>query len=77
VLVDGSAVEVFANDGAEVFASRWFCPQKESLAVANTFAHGGSLWPMEDVMGKEYAFAKEKGLAPDLAMPGWNETVPH
>jgi hypothetical protein len=70
-------VEVFANDGAEVFASRWFCPKKESLAVANTFAHGGSLWPMEDVMGKEYAFAKEKGLAPDLAMPGWNETVPH
>lgn len=77
VLVDGSAVEVFANDGAEVFASRWFCPEKESLAIANTFAHSGSVWPMEDVMSKEYASAREMGLAPDLAMPGWNETIPH
>jgi beta-fructofuranosidase len=77
VLVDGSAVEVFANDGAEVFASRWFCPEKESLVIASTFAHGGSIWSMKDVMGKEYAFAREMGLAPDLAMPGWNETIPH
>jgi beta-fructofuranosidase len=77
VLVDGSAVEVFANDGAEVFASRWFCPEKESLFIASTFAHSGSIWSMEDVMGKEYASAREMGLAPDLAMPGWNETIPH
>ncbi|MBR3313961.1 MAG: hypothetical protein IKG18_07465 [Atopobiaceae bacterium] len=28
------------------------------------------------LMGKEYAFAREMGIAPDLAMPGWNETIP-
>ena len=38
---------------------------------------GGSTWSMKDVMGTEYAFAREMDLAPDLAMPGWNETIPH
>ena len=77
VLVDGSAVEVFANDGAEVFASRWFCPEKESLAVASSFAGTGIVWPLEDVMSEEYRVATELGEAPDLDLPGWNETTPH
>ena len=77
VLVDGSAVEVFANGGAEVFASRWFCPQKEHLAVASSFAGTGIVWPLEDVMSEEYRVATELGEAPDLDLPGWNETIPH
>ncbi len=36
----------------------------------------GRYYFLEDVMGKEYAFVREMGLAPDLAMPDWNETIP-
>lgn len=73
VLVDGSAVEVFANGGAEVFASRWFCPEKEELAVRSSFATGGTLFPMADTMAEMYAHAQ----VPDLTLPGWNETIAH
>lgn len=68
VLVDGSAVEVFANDGAEVFASRWFCAEQPDLEVTNSFATAsGTVWAMEDTMSEVYASAQ----APDLKMPGF------
>lgn len=69
ILVDGSAVEVFANGGAEVFASRWFCPERPDLTISNSFAAQCSVWPMEDVMSGVYATAR----APELHLPGWNE----
>jgi len=69
VLVDGSAVEVFANGGADVFACRWFCDDVPDLVVHSSFtAQAGTVWPMEDVMSHVYATAQ----APDLAWPGWN-----
>ena len=73
VLVDGSAVEVFANGGAEVFASRWFCPEKEHLDVSCGFAATGCAWPLRNTMAQMYADAADK--APILTMPGWNETI--
>ena len=73
VLVDGSAIEIFANDGAEVFASRWFCPEKEDLQIASTFASAGTVWTMENTMASMYEEAA--GKAPILKMPGWNETI--
>ena len=75
VMVDGSAVEIFANGGAEVFASRWFCPEKADLAIANSFTAAGSVYPMANLMAEMYADAADK--APVLELPGWNETVPH
>ena len=75
VMVDGSAVEVFANGGAEVFASRWFCPEKDQLAITSTFAGKGVAYPMANTMAKMYAEAA--AVAPVLKMPGWNETIPH
>lgn len=68
ILVDGSAVEVFANTGAEVFACRWFCDNEPQLEITNHFdAHTATVWQMEDVMSAIYATAQ----APDLAWPGW------
>ena len=75
VLVDGSAVEVFANGGAETFASRWFCPEKADLDIESTFKAAGSVYPMANLMAEMYADAA--GKAPTLELPGWNETVPH
>ena len=75
VLVDGSAIEIFANDGAETFASRWFGPEKADLTVTSTFTTAGTIWPMADTMADMYAEAA--GRAPVLKMPGWNETIPH
>ncbi len=75
VLVDGSAVEVYANGGAEVFASRWFCPEKDDLTLACSFSAAGSAYPMQNTMVEMYETAAAK--APDLELPGWNETVPH
>ncbi len=50
VLVDGSAVEVFANGGRAAFATRWF-PRREALAVAleGTCADA-SVWSMGNGM---------------------------
>ncbi len=73
VLVDGSAVEVFANNGAEVFASRWFCPENDDLAIACSFSAAGNAYPMQDTMAEMYKTAAAK--APDLELPGWNETI--
>ncbi len=67
VLVDGSAVEIYANDGAEVFSSRWFCAEEPSLRVRCGFeAQRATVWRMEDTMSEMYATA----VAPDLKMPG-------
>ncbi len=75
IMVDGSAVEIFANGGAETFASRWFCPEKAGLAIKNDFATAGVAYPMANLMAEMYADAA--GKAPTLELPGWNETVPH
>ncbi len=46
VLVDSSAVEVYANGGRMVFSTRWF-PRDEELSVAVTgTADAGALYPM-------------------------------
>ena len=71
VLVDGSAVEVFANDGAITFASRWFCDERPQLAISSSFSADGTVWPMEDVMSDVYASA----VVPDIALPGWNQEL--
>ncbi len=75
ILVDGSAIEIFANNGAEVFASRWFGPEKDDLAVSSTFAAHGVAYPMENTMAQMYEHAASR--APVLTMPGWNQTIPH
>ena len=50
VLVDGSAVEVFADGGRAVMATRWF-PRADSLTVrARSSEVAGRLWPMGDGM---------------------------
>ncbi|MBR3226534.1 MAG: glycoside hydrolase family 32 protein [Atopobiaceae bacterium] len=67
VLVDGSVVEAYANGGALVFSSRWFCTQKPTLSVQSAFnAAQACVWSMEDAMRKMYATAK----APRLHMDG-------
>lgn len=75
ILVDGSAIEIFANNGAETFASRWFGPEKADLAVASTFDAQGVAYPMENTMAQMYERAASQ--APILTMPGWNLTIPH
>jgi beta-fructofuranosidase len=75
VMVDGSAVEIFANGGAETFASRWFCPEKESLDIESSFGTTGVAYTMANLLADMYAEAADK--APALELPGWNETVPH
>jgi beta-fructofuranosidase len=69
VLVDGSAVEIFANDGAETFASRWFGPEKAELDVSCSLTATGTVWPMRDTMAQMYATAE----APIIDFVGWNE----
>ena len=75
VLVDGSAVEIFANGGAETFASRWFCPEKADLTITSSFEAEAVAYSMTDTMTEMYAEAADR--APVLQMPGWNETSPH
>nr|WP_275060820.1 GH32 C-terminal domain-containing protein [Enorma phocaeensis] len=54
VLVDASAVEVYANGGRDVLSTRWF-PVAEELSVA---LHGscaaGHVWAMGDGMAGTY-----------------------
>ncbi|MBR3235926.1 MAG: glycoside hydrolase family 32 protein [Atopobiaceae bacterium] len=71
ILVDGSAIEIFANGGAETFASRWFGPELDHISVISTFSPAGITYPMTNTMAKMYATAQ----APDLEFPGWNETI--
>ncbi len=67
VLVDGSAVEIYANGGAEVFSCRWFPEERESLDVRSSFVASESrVFVMEDRMASMYATAK----APDLTLKG-------
>ena len=55
VLVDSSAVEVFANDGARALATRWF-PVADGLTVscAGACAYAAA-YPMGDGMQGTYA----------------------
>ncbi|MBM6775131.1 glycoside hydrolase family 32 protein [Olsenella profusa] len=53
VLVDSSAVEVYANDGQTVLSTRWF-PRADALEVALTGEAAGSLWEMGDGMAGTY-----------------------
>ncbi|OUP08918.1 hypothetical protein B5F33_06015 [Collinsella sp. An2] len=57
VLVDGSAVEVFANGGLQVMATRWF-PTAEhlSLELRGTCA-SADIWSMGDGMAETYRSA--------------------
>jgi beta-fructofuranosidase len=72
MLVDGSAVEVYANGGAEVFSCRWFCTEAPDLAVTCSFdARRVTAWTMEDVMSDVYTIAQ----APDLTWPGWKASA--
>lgn len=54
VLVDGSAIEVFANSGREVFSTRWFpVAEKLDVSVKGSIANA-RLWPMGDGMAGTY-----------------------
>ncbi len=65
VLVDGSTVEVYANDGSDVFACRWFCSMTPDLKLSYTFtATSAVAYVMEDVMSEVYATAQ----APDVPL---------
>ena len=75
ILVDGSAIEIFANQGAETFASRWFGPETDDLAIASTFDARGVAHPMGNTMAQMYEEAASQ--APILTMPAWNLTIPH
>ena len=55
VVVDTSAVEIYANGGAEVFSTRWF-PTGEKLTVRSTFeAVQAQAWPLENAMANAFA----------------------
>ena len=54
VIVDTSAIEIYANDGAEVFSTRWF-PEGDALSVRSTFAtQAASVWPLENAMANAF-----------------------
>lgn len=69
VLVDGSVVEYYANDGDLVGSSRWFCKDAQTLSLTCTFeVVSGTVWPMEDRMSAMY----ETAVAPDIRLKGYN-----
>lgn len=54
VLVDNSALEIFANNGREVFSTRWF-PTADQLGIAiKGTAEAARVWPMGDGMEGTY-----------------------
>lgn len=53
VLIDSSAVEVFANDGALAFATRWF-PRSPSLSLVQKGQALLHVWEMGDGMAGTY-----------------------
>lgn len=54
VLVDSSALEIFANSGREVFSTRWFpTADKLDIAIQGTVATA-SVWTMGDGMAGTY-----------------------
>ena len=54
VLVDNSALEIFANNGREVFSTRWF-PKADQLGIAiKGTAEAARVWPMGDGMEGTY-----------------------
>ena len=61
VLVDSSAVEVFANDGELAFATRWF-PRSPALSLAASGVDGVTAWEMGDGMSGTYPPAGQDGV---------------
>ena len=54
VLVDTSAVEIYANGGETVFSTRWF-PKADMLKVEASFkSETAAMYPMEDAMAEAY-----------------------
>ena len=54
VIVDTSAIEIYANDGAEVFSTRWF-PEGDALSVRSTFAtQAANVWPLENALANAF-----------------------
>ncbi|MBM6676238.1 glycoside hydrolase family 32 protein [Olsenella uli] len=53
VLIDSSAVEVFANDGELAFATRWF-PRADTLAIVEKGPSLFHVWEMGDGMAGTY-----------------------
>lgn len=54
MLVDASAVEVYANGGRDVLSTRWF-PVAEELSVAlRGSCAAGHVWAMGDGMAGTY-----------------------
>ena len=47
IVVDASCVEVYANDGMEVFSTRWF-PAENKLRIRSNFdVSSASVYPLE------------------------------
>jgi len=54
VIVDTSAIEIYANYGAEVFSTRWF-PEGDALSVRSTFAtQAANVWPLENALANAF-----------------------
>ena len=54
VLVDTSAIEIYANGGATVFSTRWF-PKADMFKVEASFeSERAVMYPMEDAMANAY-----------------------
>ena len=53
VLVDTSAVEIYANGGAHVFSTRWF-PLADELSVSSSFAGEATAYPLADAMAHAF-----------------------
>ena len=59
VLVDTSAIEIYANGGETVFSTRWF-PKADMLKVEASFASQNAvMYPMEDAMADAYVDSHE------------------
>ena len=59
VLVDTSAIEIYANGGKTVFSTRWF-PKADMFKVEASFKSGHAvMYPMEDAMRDAYVDSHE------------------
>jgi beta-fructofuranosidase len=59
VLVDTSAIEIYANSGETVFSTRWF-PVSDMFKVEASFkCEKAVMYPMEDAMANAYADSHE------------------
>ena len=54
VLIDTSAIEIYANGGSVVFSTRWF-PTADMLKVEASFkSASAAMYPMEDAMANAW-----------------------